>query len=493
MLLVGNRKEVFGRKAKQTAGGLKKKDLIKNKRGKIVSKKLHKKAIQKYNMTGGNNNNIRYIRILKEDIQDKIERPCRNIFILTVPHIFTFTYNKSNKSNKTTNRVPTEKVINDYIKRYVNTKNNYREHIESYVNGTGVYEGYNTNNYINISPYKIEGTIIDDINSIKIFYIIAKNILLKWFNNIQPDSLSVGNNGLFYLLNNRFITPPVQEVPVECMDFRENNRYDIFNYTLYELVDYIQSHIRISPSCVRANPVINDNYDNDTNAAIRAVYIYTSENDINGLSPPYNIINRMLIRTLDPTRHNYTSQQISHKDCFITELHRYITRIDIQDNPPNILFRGTIIKIPAEIAAATTQDQKVAAWNQLNNANRQFVLPHIVSTSDDINMAKLFISDGIQKDGILGKVIYEISDNQIVGQKICKKVEEDHGYFGENEKEWLFREDVIFEADEITYEEDDFTGGFYRIKCKPVDIYRRELNGFNTNFIAPGLDINLLY
>jgi hypothetical protein len=201
----------------------------------------------------------------------------------------------------------------------------------------------------------------------------------------------------------------------------------------------------------------------------------------------------MLIRTLDPTRHNYTSQQISHKDCFITELHRYITRIDIQDNPPNILFRGTIIKIPAEIAAATTQDQKVAAWNQLNNANRQFVLPHIVSTSDDINMAKLFISDGIQKDGILGKVIYEISDNQIVGQKICKKVEEDHGYFGENEKEWLFREDVIFEADEITYEEDDFTGGFYRIKCKPVDIYRRELNGFNTNFIAPGLDINLLY
>lgn len=42
--LVGSRAQVFHGKALKTAGGLKKKHLMKNKRGRIVSKRKHKTA-----------------------------------------------------------------------------------------------------------------------------------------------------------------------------------------------------------------------------------------------------------------------------------------------------------------------------------------------------------------------------------------------------------------------------------------------------------------
>ncbi len=41
---LGSRAEVFHGKARQTTGGLRKKDLMKNKRGEIVSKKKHSTA-----------------------------------------------------------------------------------------------------------------------------------------------------------------------------------------------------------------------------------------------------------------------------------------------------------------------------------------------------------------------------------------------------------------------------------------------------------------
>ena len=41
---VGSRAEVFHGTAKHTSGGLKKKDLMKNKHGRIVSRKMHKTA-----------------------------------------------------------------------------------------------------------------------------------------------------------------------------------------------------------------------------------------------------------------------------------------------------------------------------------------------------------------------------------------------------------------------------------------------------------------
>lgn len=48
--IIGNRRAVYEGKAKKTRGGLTKKDLFKNKRGKIVSLKKRKQARQvKYN------------------------------------------------------------------------------------------------------------------------------------------------------------------------------------------------------------------------------------------------------------------------------------------------------------------------------------------------------------------------------------------------------------------------------------------------------------
>ena len=44
MIKIGNRKQVINRIAKQTGGGLKKKDLKYNKFGKIISKKMSNKA-----------------------------------------------------------------------------------------------------------------------------------------------------------------------------------------------------------------------------------------------------------------------------------------------------------------------------------------------------------------------------------------------------------------------------------------------------------------
>lgn len=45
---VGSRAEVWHGTAKHTAGGLKKKDLMKNKHGRIVSRKMHETAKKTY-------------------------------------------------------------------------------------------------------------------------------------------------------------------------------------------------------------------------------------------------------------------------------------------------------------------------------------------------------------------------------------------------------------------------------------------------------------
>ena len=53
MKKIGNRRDVFIGSAYKTTGGLKKEDLIKNNRGKIVSKKLSIIALNKYLQIGG--------------------------------------------------------------------------------------------------------------------------------------------------------------------------------------------------------------------------------------------------------------------------------------------------------------------------------------------------------------------------------------------------------------------------------------------------------
>ena len=62
---IGTRKEVMNGGAKKTSGGLKKKDLIINKRGKIVSKKLHNLAVRRMQHGGGGGDGI-YDRIKSE-------------------------------------------------------------------------------------------------------------------------------------------------------------------------------------------------------------------------------------------------------------------------------------------------------------------------------------------------------------------------------------------------------------------------------------------
>ena len=62
---IGTRKEVMNGGAKKTSGGLKKKDLIINKRGKIVSKKLHNLAVRRMQHGGGGGDGI-YYRIKSE-------------------------------------------------------------------------------------------------------------------------------------------------------------------------------------------------------------------------------------------------------------------------------------------------------------------------------------------------------------------------------------------------------------------------------------------
>tara|TARA_Y100001958_G_C21244027_1_gene573087 strand:+ start:2314 stop:2760 length:447 start_codon:yes stop_codon:yes gene_type:complete len=59
---IGTRKEVMNGGAKKTSGGLKKKDLIINKRGKIVSKKLHNLAVRRMQHGG-----VIYYRIKSND------------------------------------------------------------------------------------------------------------------------------------------------------------------------------------------------------------------------------------------------------------------------------------------------------------------------------------------------------------------------------------------------------------------------------------------
>ena len=62
---IGSREDVWKGKAKKTSGGLYKKDLIKNKNGKIISKKMLKK-----NKIGGEKKNINlYIDNLKFDFE----------------------------------------------------------------------------------------------------------------------------------------------------------------------------------------------------------------------------------------------------------------------------------------------------------------------------------------------------------------------------------------------------------------------------------------
>ena len=92
--------------------------------------------------------------------------------------------------------------------------------------------------------------------------------------------------------------------------------------------------------------------------------------------------------------------------------------------------------------------------------------------------------------GLFAKVLYKISNIPINNNiKICRKVEEAHGCVGELEAEWIFREDVIFEATKITIG----NNLIYTIECKPVAIYDRVLNVADTNFYAPGCNIDLLY
>jgi hypothetical protein len=50
MVRVGSKKDVWNGKAKQTSGGLKKDSLMKNKRGKIVSKKQHANGVRMYKL-----------------------------------------------------------------------------------------------------------------------------------------------------------------------------------------------------------------------------------------------------------------------------------------------------------------------------------------------------------------------------------------------------------------------------------------------------------
>ena len=66
---IGTRREVFNGTAKKTSGGLEKKDLIKNKLGRIVSKKKHitakkEKRLVKYGY-GAKKGSFGYVRVKK--------------------------------------------------------------------------------------------------------------------------------------------------------------------------------------------------------------------------------------------------------------------------------------------------------------------------------------------------------------------------------------------------------------------------------------------
>lgn len=66
---MGTRREVFNGTAKHTSGGLEKKDLIKNKLGRIVSKKKHitakkEKRLVKYGY-GAKKGSFGYVRVKK--------------------------------------------------------------------------------------------------------------------------------------------------------------------------------------------------------------------------------------------------------------------------------------------------------------------------------------------------------------------------------------------------------------------------------------------
>ena len=71
MQRIGTRNQVMKGLAKQTGGGLKKKDLKYNKRGKIVSKKLSALAIQRYKVQRGGNKEL-----LKALIRNDIISEC---------------------------------------------------------------------------------------------------------------------------------------------------------------------------------------------------------------------------------------------------------------------------------------------------------------------------------------------------------------------------------------------------------------------------------
>ena len=71
MKKIGTKRQVFYNKAQQTSGKLKKSDLIKNKHGKIVSKKKSAKAKQKSNLGA-------YLHVKKR----KVPKPRGNVRML---------------------------------------------------------------------------------------------------------------------------------------------------------------------------------------------------------------------------------------------------------------------------------------------------------------------------------------------------------------------------------------------------------------------------
>lgn len=53
METVGSKKDVYEGRAKHTSGGLTKKDLVKNKRGRVVSKAKHEQGLRMFPQTLG--------------------------------------------------------------------------------------------------------------------------------------------------------------------------------------------------------------------------------------------------------------------------------------------------------------------------------------------------------------------------------------------------------------------------------------------------------
>lgn len=80
----GNRQDVWDGKAKRTSGGLRKEDLIKNKRGKIVSKKMSESAKSRYPklkaaLCGSEQKEIEkeVVIPLKKEIEDEVVIPLK--------------------------------------------------------------------------------------------------------------------------------------------------------------------------------------------------------------------------------------------------------------------------------------------------------------------------------------------------------------------------------------------------------------------------------